>query len=112
MSQPSPPPDPYGQQPQGPYGQQPQGYSQPGYGGYGYPPAAKKPIEWAKFIFIAAWVVLGLYFVRYFYILTQDEEEVGADFADRFFGSMDSLGTGVLYAGILLAVSKWYEKQD
>lgn len=117
MSQPPPPPPP---PPEGagqdPYTSQ-QGYSQPavqpGYPGYPQAYAApRKPIDFAKILFIAAWVVLGLFGLAYFYVLTQSERDTGMDFADRFFGSMPQLGTGILYAGILLAVSKWYEKQQ
>jgi hypothetical protein len=110
------PQDPYGQgqQPGQPdYSQQqyPQGYQQypqPGYQGYVAP---KKALDLAKLVTIAAWVVLGLYAVSYLYSLTQDEE-FGPDFADRFFGGMPELGTGIVWAGILLAVGVWLGKQQ
>ena len=110
------PQDPYGQQGQGQpdYGQQ---YQQPGYQQYpqqpyqGYVAPAKKPFDLARIVSIAGWVVLGLYGVSYLYALTQDDE-FGPDFADRLFGGLPTLGQGVFFAGVLLAVGVWLGKQQ
>ena len=114
------PPDPYGQaqprpqQPGGPpppgappgYQYQPSGYGQH-YSGYG--PPTRKPLDLPKLVFIAAWVVLGLYGLWFIYTLTQDD--FGGDFGDRLFGSLADLATGVFYTAVLLAVSVWLGKQ-
>ena len=113
-----PPQDPHGQQPPGqpsPPSPPPQSgaYQQattgPGYGqaypaGYqGAPP--RKPIDLAKLVGIAAWVVVGLFGLWYLYFIANDDN--GGEFVDRFFGGMDRLGEGLFYAGVLFAVSIW-----
>ena len=121
----SSPQDPYGEQPGPPQGpppeQQPRPYGAPpgpgqGWPGAGYPPlsqqsyqgdvAPKKGIEVERIMQSLAWVVLTLYVLEYLYGLTQTDEHTG-DVGDRFFGGMATLGTGVFYAGLLLAVSVW-----
>ena len=106
--------DPYGQappppQPGGPPPGAPPGYQyQPsGYGQHysGYAPPSRLPLDLPKLVFIAAWVVLGLYGLWFIYTLTQD------DFGVRLFGSLTNLGTGIFYAAVLLAVSVWLGKQ-
>lgn len=109
VSQQPPSQDPYGQQ--DPYAAQ-QGYSQPVYPGYPQYPQQqqpRKPLDVAKIVFIGAWVVLGLYAVNFFYILTQDEDGVDPDFADRFFGSMPQLAEGLFYTGLLLGLYVWLD---
>jgi hypothetical protein len=114
------PPDPYGQappRPQQPSGPPPPGappgyqYQPSGYGQHysGYAPPTRKPLDLPKLVFIAAWVVLGLYGLWFIYTLTQDD--FGADFGDRLFGSLQDLGTGIFYTAVLLAVSVWLGKQ-
>jgi hypothetical protein len=113
------PPDPYGQappppqQPGPPPEPPPPGYQyQPsGYGQHysGYAPPTRKPLDLPKLVFIAAWVVLGLYGLWFIYTLTQDD--FGADFGDRLFGSLQDLATGIFYTAVLLAVSVWLGKQ-
>jgi hypothetical protein len=116
------PPDAYGQvppRPQQPDGPPPPGAPPPGYqyppSGYGQhypgyaPPAPRKPLDLPKLVFIAAWVVLGLYGLWFIYTLTQDD--FGADFGDRLFGSLQNLATGIFYTAVLLAVSVWLGKQ-
>src|SRR5262245_12280837 len=118
----SDPQDPYGQH--DPYGQSQQGYqqqypqqgyqySQQGYeqqysGGYAEA-TPRKPLDLAKIVQIASYVVVGLYALSFLYGLTQDTP--GANVADKFFGGLPGLGTGVFYAGVLLAVSVWLGKQ-
>ena len=108
------PPDPYGQvppRPQQPGGPPPPGapqgyqYQPSGYGQHysGYAPPTRKPL------FVAAWVVLGLYGLWFIYTLTQDD--FGADFGDRLFGSLQDMATGIFYTAVLLAVSVWLGKQ-
>jgi hypothetical protein len=116
------PPDPYGQAPPGPQqsggppppGAPPPGYQYqpPGYGQHypGYAPPSRTPLDLPKLVFIAAWVVLGLYGLWFIYTLTQDD--FGADFGDRLFGGMENLATGIFYAAVLLAVSVWLSKQN
>ena len=85
------PPDPYGQPPRRP--QQPGGPPPPGAPpGYQYQPSG-----------------FGLYGLWFIYTLTQDE--FGADFGDRLFGSLQDLATGIFYTAVLLAVSVWLGKQ-
>jgi hypothetical protein len=116
------PPDAYGQGPPRPQqrdgppppGAPPPGYQYPpsGYGQHypGYaPPAPRKPLDLPKLVFLAAWVVLGLYGLWFIYTLTQDD--FGADFGDRLFGSLQNLATGIFYTAVLLAVSVWLGKQ-
>jgi hypothetical protein len=110
------PPDPYGQVPPGPqqrgsppppgYQYQPSGYGQH-YSGYA--PPSRLPLDLPKLVFIAAWVVLGLYGLWFIYTQTQDD--FGADFGVRLFGSLTNQGTGIFYAAVLLAVSVWLSKQ-
>jgi hypothetical protein len=106
-----PPPPPPGYPPQG---FAPQGYQQPqqGYGQQypGYPPQRRKPLNLARLVFVGAWVVLGLYGLWFVYSLTQDDE-FGSDFGDRLFSGLLELATGVFYAGVLLAVSVWLDRQ-
>ncbi len=115
------PPDPYGQvppRPQQPGGPPPPDTPPPGYqyqpSGYGqhysgYAPPVRKPLDLPKLVFVAAWTVLGLYGLWFIYTLTQDD--FGADFGDRLFGSLQNLATGIFYAAVLLAVSVWLGKQ-
>jgi hypothetical protein len=114
------PPDPFGQAPpppQQPGGPPPPGappgyqYQPSGYGQHysGYAPPIRKPLDLPKLVFIAAWVVLGMYGLWFIYRLTQDD--FGADFGDRLFGSLQDLATGVFYTAVLLAVSVWLGKQ-
>ncbi|MGH9288179.1 MAG: hypothetical protein ACRD0V_07820 [Acidimicrobiales bacterium] len=116
------PPDAYGQgppRPQQPDSPPPPGAPPPGYqyppSGYGQhypgyaPPAPRKPLDLPKLVFIGAWVVLGLYGLWFIYTLTQDD--FGADFGDRLFGSLQNLATGIFYAAVLLAVSVWLGQQ-
>jgi hypothetical protein len=114
------PPDPYGQappRPQQPGGPPPPGappgyqYQPSGYGLHysGYVPPTRKPLDLPKLVFIAAWAVLGLYGLWFIYTLTQDD--FGADFGDRLFGSLQDLATGVFYTAVLLAVSVCLGKQ-
>jgi hypothetical protein len=114
------PSDAYGRQPprpQQPGSPPPPGappgyqYPPPGYGQHyaGYAPAGRKPLDLAKLVFIAAWVVLGLFGLWFLYTLTQDD--LGSDFGDRLFGSLQNLATGIFYAAVLLAVSVWLGKQ-
>jgi hypothetical protein len=106
---PSRPPQPGSPPPPAP----PPGYQYPpaGYGQQypGYAPPPRKPLDLPKLVFIAAWVVLGLYGLWFIYALTQDD--FGADFGDRLFGSLQNLATGIFYAAVLLAVSVWLDKQ-
>jgi hypothetical protein len=120
----SDPQDPYGQH--DPYGQSQQGYqqqypqqgyqySQQGYeqqysGGYAEA-APRKPLDLAKIVFISAFVVVGLYLLAFLYGLSQSDQFGGGNLADRFFGGMPGLATGVFYGGVLLAVSVWLGKQ-
>jgi hypothetical protein len=107
--------DPYGQQPQGQPAQPPTSgaYQQqappgPGYGQpypAGYPAPPRKPLDLAKIVGIAAWVVVGLFGLWYLYFMANDDN--GGEFVDRFFGGMDRLGEGLFYAGALFAVSIW-----
>jgi hypothetical protein len=96
-----------------PPGAPPPGYQYPpaGYGQQypGYAPARRTPLDLPRLVFIAAWVVLGLYGLWFLYTLTQDE--FGADFGDRLFGSLPNLATGIFYTAVLLAVSVWLDKQ-
>jgi hypothetical protein len=120
MSDPTPP-DAYGQgppRPQQPASPPPPGappagyqYSPSDHGQHysGYAPAPRNPLDLTKLVFIAAWVVLGLYGLWFIYTLTQDE--FGADFGDRLFGSLQNLATGIFYTAVLLAVSVWLGKQ-
>jgi hypothetical protein len=113
------PPDPYGQAPPPP--RQPGGtppgpppgyqYQASGYGQHysGYAPPTRKQLDLPKLVFIAAWVVLGMYGLWFIYRLTQDD--LGADFGDRLFGSLQDLATGIFYMAVLLAVSVWLGKQ-
>jgi hypothetical protein len=114
------PPDPYGQPPPRPQqtgGPPPPGappghqYQPSGYGQHysGYSPPTRTLLDLPKLVFIAAWVVLGLYGLWFIYTLTQDE--FGADFGDRLFGSLQDLATGIFYTAVLLAVSVWLGKQ-
>jgi hypothetical protein len=116
------PPDAYGQpppRPQQPGSPPPPGAPPPGYqyppSGYGqqYPgytqAGPRKPLDLPKLVFIAAWVVLGLYGLWFIYTLTQDD--FGSDFGDRLFGSLVNLATGIFYTAVLLAVSVWLGKQ-
>jgi hypothetical protein len=50
-----------------------------------YPAQPRKPLDIAKIVFVGAWVVLGLYAVRFFYALTQDRDDPFGyeDFADE-----------------------------
>jgi hypothetical protein len=113
------PQDPYGQDP---YGQQQQGYppaygQQQPYSGYQAPAAPRQPLDMSKVVYIAAWVVLALFGLAYFYALAQDEilgiggGYGGPDFADRFFGGMPLLGEGILFSGILHGIAMWMERQ-
>lgn len=102
--QPGSPPLP-GAPPPG-YQYQPSGYAQH-YSGY--VPPSRTPLDLPKLVFIAAWVVLGLYGLWFIYTLTQDD--LGADFGGRLFGNLQSLATGIFYAAVLLAVSVWLGKQ-
>jgi len=120
MSDPTPP-DAYGQvppRPQQPGSPPPPGAPPPGHqyqpAGYGqhysgYVPPTRTPLDLPKLVFIAAWVVLGLNGLWFIYRLTQDD--LGADFGDRLFGSLQNLATGIFYAAVLLAVSVWLGKQ-
>jgi hypothetical protein len=113
------PPDAYGQGPPRP--QQPGSappsappgyqYQPPGYGQHylGHAPPPRTPLDLPKLVFIAAWVVLGMFGLWFIYTLTQDD--LGADFGDRPFGSLQNLATGIFYAAVLLAVSVWLGKQ-
>jgi hypothetical protein len=113
--------DPYGQvppRPQQPGGPPPPDAPPPGYqyqhSGYGqhysgHAPPTRTPLDLPKLVFIAAWVVLGLYGLWFIYTLTQDDR--GADFGDRLFGSLQDLAIGIFYAAVLLAVSVWLGKQ-
>ena len=110
------PHDPYGQQPYGQYQPQPgqPGYGQPGYGQPqapypGYAAASRSPLDLAKIVTITAWVVAGLFALAYLYNITQDAP--GIDGADRFFGEMPTLGTGLFYAGVLHGVGVWLARQ-
>jgi hypothetical protein len=104
---PSGPPPDHG--PQG-RGQQPgyPPYPQQQYQGYVAP---KPPLDLARLVTIGAWVVLGLFAPNFIYTLTQDDE-FGPDVADRFFGSMPTLGQGIFWTGVLLAVGVWLRKQQ
>jgi hypothetical protein len=114
---PEPPPPPYGVPPgaAGPGGAGP-GQSAPGQPAPGYPAspqqsyqgyvAPKKGLDLERLMMTGAWVVLGLYVLNYLYGLTQTDQYTG-DFGDRFFGGMPTLGTGVFYTGVLLAVAAW-----
>jgi hypothetical protein len=99
----SPPP---GAPPPPGYQYQPSGYAQH-YSGY--TPPTRTPLDLPKLVFIAAWVVLGLFGLWFIYTLTQDD--LGADFGDRLFGNLQGLATGIFYAAVLLAVSVWLSKQ-
>jgi hypothetical protein len=105
--QPGSPPPPGGPPPG--YQYPPSGYSQQ-YSGYAPPPAPRRPLDLPKLVFIAAWVVLGLYGLWFLYTLTQDD--FGSDFGDRLFGNLVNLATGIFYTAVLLAVSVWLGKQD
>lgn len=107
--------DPYGQQGQQQgygqqypqqgyqYGQQ-QGYEQQYSGGYAVAPTERKPMELDKIVTIAAWVVLGLFALKFLYILSKD---TFGEFSDRFFGNLDTLGSGIFFCLVLLAVGMW-----
>jgi hypothetical protein len=69
------------------------------------PAAPRKPLDLARLAFIAAWVVLGLFALHYLYFISNDDN--GGEFVDRFFGGMDRLGEGILYAGILHVAAVW-----
>jgi hypothetical protein len=86
-------------------------YQPPGYGQHysGHAPPPRTPLDLPKLVFIAAWVVLGMFGLWFIYTLTQDD--LGADFGDRLFGSLQNLATGIFYAAVLLAVSVWLGKQ-
>ena len=102
------PQDGYGQQ-QYPPPQPGYQYPQQGYAGYTAPP--KKPLDLAKLVTIAGWVVLGMYALSYLYTLTQDDD-FSPDFADRLFGGLTTLAQGIFWAGALLAVGVWLRKQQ
>jgi hypothetical protein len=96
--QPGYPPAPgYQQSPSGPGAPQPSWLAAP-----------RRPLDLAKLVFIGAWVVLGCYGLWFLYSLTDDNF---GDFADRLFGALPQLGTGIFWTGVLLAVSVWLEKQ-
>ena len=111
--------DPYAQQGQQPgYGQQypqqgydygQQGYQQQGYeqqhysGGY-QAGSARKPPELDRIVSVSAWVVLALFVLNFLYTLSKDR--FGA-FSDRLFGALPTLGTGIFYCLVLLAVGMW-----
>jgi hypothetical protein len=107
---PPPPPQPGNPPPGGP----PPGYQyQPSAGPQhytGYSPGPRKPLDLPKLVFIAAWVVLGLYGLWFIYTLTQDD--FGSDFGDRLFGSLQNLATGIFYTAVLLAISVWLGRED
>ena len=105
-SQPAQPAQPAQPPPSGAYQQAPSapGYGQPYPGGYQAAPP-RKPIDLAKLVGIAAWVVVGLFGLWYLYFIANDDN--GGEFVDRFFGGMDRLGEGLFYAGVLFAVSIW-----
>jgi hypothetical protein len=105
--QPGSPPPPGGPPPG--YQYPPAGYGQH-YSGYAPPASPRSPLDLPKLVFIAAWVVLGLYGLWFLYTLTQDD--LGSDFGDRLFGNLVELATGIFYAAVLLAVSVWLGKQD
>jgi hypothetical protein len=45
-------------------------------------------------------------------VLTQDDGfNGGTKFADRFFGDMPTLGQGIFYGAVLLAVGVWLGRQ-
>jgi hypothetical protein len=99
-----PPQDPYQQNPYPqPY---PQGYGAPYPGAYTQP---KQPLDLGKVVAIGAWVVLALFVLKYLYGLSQDD--FAPEFADRFFGGMTELGTGIFYTGLLHGVALWLERQ-
>jgi hypothetical protein len=114
--------DPYGQQPPGQPSQPPSssayqqqapagGYTQQqqSYSGV-YPSPTRKPIDLAKLVGIAAWVVVGLFGLWYLYFISNDDN--GGEFVDRFFGGMDRLGEGLFYAGALFALSIWLRRNQ
>lgn len=85
-------------------------YGQVPSGGYATAPAQpREPLDLAKLVSIAAWVVLGLFTVAYLYALTQDD--FGSDFGDRFFSGMPSLAQGIFFSGVLHAVAVWLARQ-
>jgi hypothetical protein len=102
------PQDPYGQQ-QYPPPEQGYQYPQGQYPGYVAP--TRKPLDLAKLVTIAGWVILGMYGLNYLYTLTQDDQ-FGPDFADRLFGGMTTLATGIFWAAAALAIGVWLRKQQ
>lgn len=118
VSQQPPSQDPYPQQ--GAYGQPDpymvqQGFSQPQYPGYPqYPQQPRQPLDIAKILFIGAWVVLTFYGLAFMYGLTLDERDPGGyeDFLDRLMNGMPTLGVGLFYTGVLLALNIWVGHQQ
>jgi hypothetical protein len=70
-------------------------------------PILPRPSDLGRLVAIAAWVVLALFVLKYLYSLGQDD---GSDFADRLFGGMPELGTGIFYTGLLLGVAVWLSR--
>lgn len=62
----------------------------------------------SRLVGIGAWVVLGLFGLKYLYTLTSDDF---GSFENRFFGGLPELGTGIFYAGLLLVAATWLERQ-
>jgi len=120
--------DPYGQQAQPGYQQQypqqgyeygqQQGYGQQGYGDYnqdygqqysgGYAAESGRQMpDLDRLVTMAAYVVLGLFGVNVLYVWGNG----GGKFMDRFFGSLTTLGTGIFFALVLLAIGTWLRNQ-
>lgn len=68
-------------------------------------------LDLSKLVTISAWVVVGLYTLAYLHGLARTGQYEG-DVGDRFFGGMTTLGTGLFYGGVLLAVGVWLRRQD
>ncbi|MGH9212217.1 MAG: hypothetical protein ACRD2C_16275 [Acidimicrobiales bacterium] len=71
---------------------------------------SRQTFDLAKVVGIGAWVVLGLFVLEYLYGLGQDAN--GEEAADRFFGGMPELGTGIFYAGLLHGVALWLDRNQ
>lgn len=107
-----PPPSPYGR-PERDDTPPPRGAAQPlpanpkhARGGV-YVAVLGRPLDLAKTVLVLAWVVAGLYALAYIYGLSQ-----GDDFAGQLFGGMPSLGQGLFFSGVLLAVAVWLGRQQ
>jgi len=85
----------------------------PGYGyqSGGYPSSSSGPsLDLSKVVLIGAWLVIGMFTLSFLYKVSQDD--YGEEFADRLFGLVPELGTGIFYGGLLMGVSVWLSRNS